>query len=510
MPDIIIQYGTRTITRPFLSETPVAELLDALTLPFARPCAGNRTCGKCKIKAFGALTPLTEEEKRLLTLEERLSNVRLACCAAVTGGCRIELQPLAAQTLTAGTSVAYGGPSLFGESGWALAADIGTTTVAAYLVRLSGKAEEPRAKGAPNAQAAFGADVISRIQKRTELGPRPLQDAILRQLDGLFSALLAENKLTAQAVKGAVLAGNTTMLHLLSGLDPAGIAAAPFTPESLFGVLYEARELFGALPPGAPVYLAPCIDAYVGADTVCALLACGLRPGELLLDAGTNGEMALMTAEGLYCCSAAAGPAFEGAGLKQGMPAAPGAICSVKLENGVLCYETVGGAKPLGLCGSGAVCALAAALACGAADETGRLADEYGEEFPIGDSGVSLTQQDIRQLQLAKAAIAAGLDALLERAGYSYAQITRLYLAGGFGTALPVEAAGRIGLFPPALCERARPAGNAAGAGACMLAASEDAVTAAEALAERALPVTLSGNAYFNERYMEQMLFAAE
>ena len=297
------------------------------------------------------------------------------------------------------------------------------------------------------------------------------------------------------------------MLHLVAGLDPAGIAAAPYTPQSLFGVMESARSLFAALPPDVPVYFAPCAGAYIGGDLICALLAAAPQENELLMDVGTNGELALITGTGILCCSTAAGPAFEGAGLSHGMVAADGAITDVSIAgDGVVVCTVAGGGAARGLCGTGAISALAALLDCKAVDETGLLDEQYHESFPLMD-GVALTQADIRQLQLAKAAVAAGVDSMLQAAGLAPSDLRALLLAGGFGSRIDVRSAAGIGLIPPACAPRARACGNAAGAGACLIASSQSALDDAERLAKRAQVLDLTESAFFSDRFIEQMLF---
>lgn len=496
----------------FSAPCALESLLRANNLFLAMPCGGAHTCGKCKVRAYGALSPLSIEERALLSVEEQLSNTRLACCVEVLGDCRVIL-PCAKEsvrTITSGIQTDfYNGPSPFGEEGWAFAADIGTTTIAAYLLRLDGSSV-PIPLGERNAQAPFGADIIARIAKSGELGVRALQDALWRQLDRMFSRLSAENNVPSGGIKGVVLTGNTAMLHFAAGLDPQGIAQAPFVPQSLFGVMYAARDFSRFLRGGVQAYLAPCVSAYVGGDTVTAMLACRLAPGDMLLDIGTNGEMALALDGRTLCCSAAAGPAFEGACLRYGMPAASGAINAVHLADGQIAVATIGGGQPLGICGAGAVSALASLLDMGFLDETGLLSDPYAENgFPLGN-GVYLTQEDIRQLQLAKAAVAAALDTLLAYAGMAAEQVGRVYLAGGFGEELDAKAAARIGLFPACLLGRIVPAGNAAGEGACLCAQSQAAIDACEQIAKQAETIELSLDAAFTQRYMEQMQFPAK
>ena len=342
METITIYIGGTAHRIPYEAPRTLSAFLEPYGFPM--PCGGAHTCGKCKVAAYGALSPLSEAEKRLLTADEQLSNVRLACCAQALGGCTVHARaPENARIETAGLSAQRSDASPFGTDGYALAVDIGTTTVAAYLVNLT-HAQPMETASALNAQAPYGADVIARIARCAECGIRPLQEAILTQLDGLFTALLKRRGLDARVVRGVVLTGNTTMLHLAAGLDPAGIAAAPYTPQSLFGVMESARSLFAALPPDAPVYFAPCAGAYIGGDLICALLAAAPQENELLMDVGTNGELALITGTGILCCSTAAGPAFEGAGLSHGMVAADGAITDVSItERGAVCAVAGGG-----------------------------------------------------------------------------------------------------------------------------------------------------------------------
>ncbi|MCI8492724.1 ASKHA domain-containing protein [Anaerotruncus sp.] len=504
METITIYIGGAAHTMPYEAPRVLAAFLEPYGFPM--PCGGAHTCGKCRVTAYGALSPLSKTEKRLLTVDEQLSNVRLACCAQALGGCTIHARaPENARVETAGLSAQRSDASPFGTQGYAFAVDIGTTTAAVYLVDLT-RARPAEAASALNAQASYGADVIARIARCAESGVRPLQEAILGQLDGLFTVLLKRSGLDARVVRGVVLTGNTTMLHLAAGLDPAGIAAAPYTPQSLFGVMESARRLFAALPPDVPVYFAPCAGAYIGGDLICALLAAAPQENELLMDIGTNGELALITGTGILCCSTAAGPAFEGAGLSHGMVAADGAITDVSMTGkGAVCTVAGGGAAR-GLCGTGAISALAALLGCGAVDETGLLDEQYHEAFPLMD-GVALTQADIRQLQLAKAAVAAGVDSMLQAAGLAPPDLRALLLAGGFGSRIDVRSAASIGLIPPVCAPCARACGNAAGAGACLIASSQSALDDAERLAKRAQVLDLTESAFFSDRFIEQMLF---
>ena len=397
------------------------------------------------------------------------------------------------------------------DEAYALIVDIGTTTVAALLV--------VAARGEHNAQSPYGADVISRIRHETEWeehrnGPNPLQQAISKQISAMLAGLLE------QAGIGDVdflsLTGNTTMMHLLCGLPGEHIGKAPFIPATLEPMRLPAADL--GIPSQAPAFLLPGISAYIGADIVASLLAADAhrsQPPFLLVDLGTNAETVLCANGMFYACSAAAGPCFEGATLSCGMAGQDGAIDTVSPdpERG-LSFTTIGGAPARGLCGSGVLDALALLLDAGLVDETGRL---EADASPLGaritddalafTDSVRFTQKDIREVQLAKAAVRTGIDILLREAGMETADVARLYLAGGFGSAMRPESAARIGLIPEELSDRATVLGNAAGSGALRYATEEGAAESALGIIRRTRYIELSAHAGFTDAYVERMLF---
>jgi uncharacterized 2Fe-2S/4Fe-4S cluster protein (DUF4445 family) len=387
--------------------------------------------------------------------------------------------------------------------GAGIAADIGTTTIVLYAYDLASGALLGTAAEA-NRQGVFGADVVSRMQAAGESGPGQLIDAVREQLNGLARRLLPGTGAPA----AWSVAGNTVMQHFLCGLDTSGIARAPFTPASYFGGDVPAAGLGLWAAPDAPAYLTPAVSGYVGGDLTAAALSCSLtsqkRPA-LLLDIGTNGEVALYDPhQGLECCATAAGPAFEGALLSCGMTALPGAIDRVWLEGKQPCFTTIGGVEPAGFCGSGLVDALAALLTLGLVDETG-----YMEEDFIIAEGVKITPQDVRQLQLAKAAVSGGVQTILARAGLSPEDIGTLFLAGGFGNYLRPQSAVEIGLFPAELLGKVKAVGNAAGAGAAAALLSKSARRRLAVIQKQARYHELSGDALFMEKYMDCMFFPA-
>lgn len=396
----------------------------------------------------------------------------------------------------------------------ALSFDIGTTTIAGYLTDAQTGAVL-RQQGQLNAQHSFGADVISRAQHaQTPQGLAALRTCIRRQLSDMAVSLLQHDDPTA--VAGVSIAGNPVMLHLLLGVSPAGITRAPFAP-----VFSDAKYLPAPLLDlpfaQAQVRLLPGISGYVGADTVAAVLSSGLHKTDqlsLLLDIGTNGEIVLGDRTGLRACSAAAGPAFEGAHIACGMAGVAGAICRVWLLDGALRFDTIGGIAPAGICGSGLIDAVCALLALGIIDESGAMLEEAPgvawEEDELRyylAPGVYLTQSDIRQVQLAKAAIAAGVFVLLKEAGKTPAQLQRVYLAGGFGSHLNPQSAMQLGLLPSVPSERIVLLGNAAGAGARQALLDRSAWAQCAEIAKMTDYIELSLRRDFSDLFVEQMMF---
>ncbi len=399
--------------------------------------------------------------------------------------------------------------------------DIGTTTVLCRLLDL-GTGESLGTRSAINAQAAYGADVLSRIAASEEPGGlEALRDGIRSQIAAMVASLVADAAPSDAATAGGgaaaedlvsiAIAGNTTMLHLLAGVPPGAIARAPFTPAFLAARVERAMDLGLVAHPGCAAFLLPGVSAYVGADIVAGMAAIGLheKPGKsLYLDLGTNGELALGGKEGILCCATAAGPAFEGAGIEKGTGGFAGAIDSVWVEGGTLRFGTIGGLPATGICGSGLIDALAAFLDLGSLDETGRVDEALGSRLYLDEGrDIYLSQADVRAAQLAKAAIAAGIDSLLAAAGCGPEDVERLYLAGGFGSLLDVRGAVRIGLLPAELADRVVVVGNAAGAGAAAACLSRGALEAAGRVAGLCEYIELSGRADFNAAYIERMTF---
>lgn len=532
-----------------------ATLLEALRgagVVVLAPCGGGGTCGRCEVTLADEAVPGG-------------TRTVLACQTPAADGAEVVLDDLGALVVEEGFGDA-GGPSghVGADAGagrapadapggrYGLAVDIGTTTLALYLVDLA-TLTVLETTGALNPQAPFGADVIARIDAARDLASAAaLRDGVREAIAEGAAALCARRGIDPAALERVTCAGNTVMECLVASVDPAPLGVAPFTPPTLFGYeadltpptpdpasaaagasgSYAAAPPAPAIPALAHAYLAPAVAAYVGGDITAGLHAAGMRDRrglQLFVDIGTNGEMALGDAGRVVCCATAAGPAFEGAGIGFGMPALPGAIEAVTVEDGRLTSHVIGGGPARGLCGSGLLDAVACLLDAGLIDESGYLldADEARDEAPealaasIGEEGgqtvcyldparrVWLSQADVRQTQLAKAAIRAGIEVLMASLGVTADDVDELALAGGFGTRLRARSAARIGLIPPALAERTRPLGNAAGQGA-VAALADEGRAALEAVARACEYRELSGDAAFNDAYIEAMGFEEE
>lgn len=485
------------------------------------PCAGKGICKKCRIKAAGALSEPTLEEKNTFLPNELKSGARLACQTRLLGDAVLTLEDAGESVIV---SDGYLPSFAINPAGTSLgiAVDIGTTTLALYLARL--KTGEILARTSrKNPQSAFGGDVISRIEKAMAGEGAALQTAVISAIDEMTLEACRLARTEASEITAGVLAGNTAMLYLLCGENPRSLAAAPFQADDLFGRTFSAQELrLTALNGSAAVYLPRCIGAYLGADITAALVSSQLErePGAaILLDLGTNGEMILKTDGGLYGCSTAAGPAFEGVGLYQGMQALPGAIDSVWWQDGRLAFTVLGNSAPKGVCGSGMISLTAAFLESGIIDGTGRIQTEHPyaaahlktvDGLPaveIENAGVVVTQKDIRAIQLAKAAVCAGILTLLNEAALTPSQLSAVLLAGGFGNYINVAAAEKMGLFPEGLAAITRPLGNSSGMGAFLMLEDQSTIADSKRLAESVREIDLSSNAFFQEAYIDCMLF---
>lgn len=473
-------------------------LLEALRqrgLPLDAPCGGKGTCGKCRVLVNGREEPACQyilTEDSLVELPER-EEVRV-----LTGNASAKAD---------------------GRHRYALAMDVGTTTVAAFLC--DGRTGRQIAcASAVNPQSAYGADVIARIQYELERRDGRMAAEIRACLNRLAREAAQAAGISPEEIGLVSLAGNTAMHHLLLGLDVAPLVKPPYMPSVREALALRSADWLTACPR-AEVRVLPNIAGFVGADTVGCMVSAAFDRREdltLLIDIGTNGEMVLGNRARRLACSTAAGPAFEGAKIRFGMRGAPGAIDHGELIDGKLACYVIGGGEARGICGSGLLDAVYALLQGGFVDGSGRMRPEVpgpwmtvdGQPAFLLRDGVYLTQKDIREVQLAKAAIRAGIELLLDAMGRKASEVQSALLAGAFGSYLSPASACGIGMLPPELLGLVRAIGNAAGEGAKQCALLEADYRRSAALAEETEFLELASLPAFQDCYVDCLSFGEE
>lgn len=504
------------------------------------PCGGKGTCGKCKV------TVIKPYYKEVLACQTKICDGMeiIVGGGTITGvGTDMNEAKVSASdemvVLVDRKSDMQENPvSVYGNhssnAGTLAACDIGTTTVVCYLIdKETGQIISTRSGANP--QRSFGADVLSRIDAAARAddndkangGLQLMQSQIVSLLNGFISEMLMECGRTEVCLFS--VAGNTVMCHLLMGISPEKLGRAPFMPDEYFGREFNPLDI--GLENCQTMIIFPAVSGFVGGDITAGMMeTVNCNELTLYLDIGTNGEMALGKGDRYVCCATAAGPAFEGAQIEMGMPASMGAVDKVWLEGRRIKYSVIGNDRPVGLCGSGIIDALAVLLKAGIIDENGTILS--GQELPIlfrsyvfeleaedaaqsSESslavyiapGVYITQEDIRKLQLAKGAIAAGIDILFKEYGCKPCDLDILTFAGGFGNYIDKASAAAIGLFPPELLDRAKEVGNAAGNGAVSAALSQEAWESSLDISGKMRYIELASYPHFDEIYVEHMNF---
>jgi uncharacterized 2Fe-2S/4Fe-4S cluster protein (DUF4445 family) len=438
----------------------------------------------------------------LAALPERLREQEWTCRAVLRQGEVVAVLPLASRLV-------------------GLAVDIGTTKLAGYLVDLA-SGQTLAQMGAMNPQIAYGEDVISRIAHAEQhaQGRQQLQERVVAAVSEMADGLCAEARVSPDQIVETVVVGNTAMHHLFAGLPVRHLALAPYVPVASQALSLPVRDLGLRVAPGGYVELLPNIAGYVGADHVAVILATDLwrtSRTTLVVDIGTNTEITLAAGGRLLSCSCASGPAFEGAHIRDGMRAAPGAIERVCIVQGKVHIYTVGGQAPVGLCGSGILDAVAEMRAAGVLDASGAMqmgaegvrSTEQGPEYVLvaaTQSGhgrdIVVTGRDVREIQLAKGAIRAGLDILLAEAGIDAGDVEQFLIAGAFGTYLDLSRAVRLGMFPEVPLERFRQVGNAAGMGAKQVLINAGRLRIASEVSRQVSYLELTTYPSFQERFL--------
>ena len=384
--------------------------------------------------------------------------------------------------------------------------DLGTTSIAGYLIDVSTRSVA--SAGMRNPQAQYGGDVISRADYALSNGTEALSGCVREALDGLVRRMCMEAGVGWERVCAVLLAGNTAMHHLFLGISPDSLVHAPYNPVVSEPLVLAASDYGFHVHPRARLFMLPVIGGFVGADTVACLMSGEWLEREkltLMIDIGTNGELVMGNAKRRLACSTAAGPAFEGAKIACGMRGADGAIDHVWLENGEMRWHVIGDGAARGICGSGLVDLVAVLLKTGDMDDSGKL--EAGDRFDLGDTGVFLTQKDVRELQLAKAAMAAGIELMAQKLGIGLADIEEVNIAGAFGNYIDPDNACAIGLIPAELRDEIVPVGNAAGEGAKLALMDRSVWESAEALARNTEFLELATMPDFQDEFVDQLAF---
>ena len=496
------------------------------------PCGGNGICENCKVD--------------LVTSEGDISV--LACQTAVEDGMTIRLAPAEDHriletgyetefTVNSALSRDASGSVFFGKTPLgsidakkplcAMAFDIGTTTVVGYLLDVE-TGDTLSTVSVLNPQSKFGADVIARANYAIQNGGEILADTIREALSSLIIEASSEAGISREQIYLVTVVGNTCMHHLFLGIPTNSLVLAPYKPVTTEALQLKAGEYGVHANENAVLVVLPNIAGFVGADTVGGILSSNIdreEPMTLFVDIGTNGEMVLGNKKRLCSCSTAAGPAFEGALISVGMRGAKGAIDHADFSDGKVNITVIGGGEAIGVCGSGLIDIIAELVINGIVDESGRMLtkDELTDEKArmlaenVGEKDgakvfwltkdVCITQKDVREVQLAKAAIASGIALLMRRIGVTTKEVERVMLAGAFGNYMSPKSACAIGLLPKELESRIIPVGNAAGQGAKMAALSKSEYLRSIDIGRKTEYLELAGMPEFNDVFMDNIEF---
>lgn len=512
-------------------------------------CAGRGTCGKCKVQFLNNIPTPTAHDTTFFSEKELSEGWRLACQAYVEGQFTIQIEDYEEDQIQAASafnlpdksvsnkfttsniasdsssktassqqiSVQHNSTQLSSEKSdskiaaaqlssahteissseaLALAIDIGTTTIAANLINTNQK-KVLQTTTSINHQRIFGTDVLSRIDAANQGRIWELQRTILNDLDSICEQFQLGKDITKLSIP-VVISGNSTMQHLLQRLSCESLGSFPFTPVDISMHSYKGMTIL------------PGISTYVGADIVSGIVACGIDQEEeisLLVDLGTNGEMVIGNKDRLLVTSTAAGPAFEGGNIRHGIAGVPGAIDTVTISNNHPVISTISNKKPIGICGTGVIETVYELVKEKIVDNTGLIADKYFDNgYPLTEN-ISFTNKDIREVQLAKSAIRAGIEILVTSYGIDYSQIAHLYLAGGFGQKINYTKAVGIGMLPKELNDRIISVGNSSLAGAGMLAMNPELSHRFTHIPEISEEINLANHKAFNDLYLEYMSF---
>lgn len=504
------------------------EMLQEKNEYISAPCNGNGICGKCIVRYKSGATEPTKQDREFLSEKQLEQGYRLACQSYPTEEYKVEIPELEEtievlsqwenqRTEEILKNTAEGTAEKTENAIYGICIDIGTTTLAALLVNLETEADCQTAVSV-NHQRAYGSDVLSRISASNGGKKWEIQRCIRQDLQKLIRELLQKEKITEQQIQRIVIAGNTTMCHLLRGFSCETLGVAPFLPVDLSWMEGSAADFLGMKELDTKVVILPGISAFVGADIMAGIAKMNMHRSEgyhLLLDIGTNGEMVLGNCHHMYVTSTSAGPAFEGGNISCGMASIPGVISHVFMEEtGKAGFQMIGETdgenkkqQAIGICGTGMIDLVYELRKHQMIDEHGTYSDLYFDTGYELAEKVKFTQNDIRELQMAKAAIRAGVDILVKKAGIAFDEVDNCYLAGGFGTKIDIKKAAGIGLIPKELEVKTIPAGNTVLAGTKEVLLSRISKEELEKIQTMADVINLAEENDFEELYLSYMDF---
>lgn len=473
--------------------TPLIDVLHEFGVEF--PCGGKGTCGSCKVKLLDGKLEVNTVQQQKLDKLNLADNWRLACFCNVDSDITLEVSQFENIILADNSTFEF-----TPQTGYGIAVDLGTTTVVVQLVNLE-NAHVLDSVSDVNPQAKFGGDLISRIQSCLDGNQQEIQNLIRQKIGQMIKSILSKHPV---AVSKIVLVGNTVMHHLFSGLKVNSLSFYPFESPNLGIQNLTPEQLNWELPKNTTIQFYPSIGSFVGSDILAGIAATKMaerKEFSVLIDLGTNGEIAIGNSNTIICASTAAGPAFEGAKINQGMRATTGAISSVDFIDGKLQSHVIGNVPAKGICGSGLIAVLAILLE---QEQIGMFGEiNSGKEKIELTTGVFLTQQDIREFQLAKAAIAAGIQMLLNQLKITIKDIDKVFIAGGFGNFLNIKNVIRTGLIECAE-DKIVKLGNTALIGAKMFLFENEKFT--QNILDKTKHVNLEGDSTFQDVYIEKMM----
>ena len=472
--------------------TPLIDVLHEFGIEF--PCGGKGTCGRCKVKLLEGILEIDTVQQQKLDKLGLKNDWRLACFCSSENNMTLEISQF--ETIILADSTQFGFQP---KTGYGMAFDLGTTTLVAQLVNLE-NGHILNSVSDVNPQARFGADLISRIQSCLDGNQDELQRLIRQKAGEMIDLLLANHPVKVSKIN---FVGNTAMHHIFSGISVAPLAQYPFhSPEK--GSQHFTPEQLNWNLNETDIHFYPSIGSFVGSDILAGIAATKMAFRDeftILVDLGTNGEIVVGNREKIVCASTAAGPAFEGAKISQGMRASTGAISSVTFEIGKIKTHVIGNVPARGICGSGLIDVMAGLIETGQIGIFGEF--ENGEEKIEIAPGVAITQQDIREFQLAKAAVATGIQILMNKLEISFENISQVFIAGGFGNFLNIENVIRTGLIE---CEAGKIVkfGNTALIGAKMFLFEEDGFI--DEILAKTSHINLEADPAFQDIYIEKMM----